>query len=142
MKLLLPLVVLALLSPLSAKDKKPPALAGDEVVVLDPFKVRGTATSNFAIDIRILVSTDTGKVFKIVIAKVYEDTDAADLGLQAGDEIFKIDGVSVEGMDPKIDIASQIGMIFLNRHPGDTLRLEVITRRTQKVTLRAQLGAR
>ena len=142
MKLLLPLVALALLAPLAAKDKKPPAPTGDEVVVLDPVKVRGTATSNFAIDIRILVNADTRKVFKIIIAKVYEDTDAADLGLESGDEIARIDGVPVEGMDPKIDIASQIGQIFLNRHPGDTLRLEVITRRTRKVTLRAQLGVR
>jgi S1-C subfamily serine protease len=128
-----------LLCPVIAKDKPPEE---NEIVVLDPFKVRGDAVSNFAIDIRVIANAESKKVAQIIITHVYEDTDAADLGLQAGDEIVKIDGIPVEGMDSKIDIASQIGRIFLNRHPGDALRLEVITRRTQKITLRAQSSLR
>ena len=143
MKLALPLVSLVLLvflAPLSAKEK-PPAPANGQVIALEPFKVQGTAASNFGIDIRILVDVRTKKVFKIVITRVAEDSDASDLGLQVGDEIVKIDGLLVQGMDPKIDTTSQIGRIFLNRHPGDQLKLEVITRRPQKITLRALKGS-
>ena len=134
------LASLVLLAPLCAKDK-PPAPSDGKVFILEPFKVKGTAASNFAIDIRILVDAGTSKIFKILITRVVDDSDAAELGLQVGDEIVKIDGVPVEGMDSKVDVASQIGRIFLNRHPGDQLKLEVLTRRTQKVTLRAQPGA-
>lgn len=131
------LASLVLLAPLGAKDKAP---ADGKVFILEPFKVKGAAASNFAIDIRILVDAGTNKVYKILITRVVEDSDAAELGLQTGDEIVKIDGVPVEGMDPKVDISSQIGRIFLNRQPGDKLKLEVLTRRIQEVTLRAQLG--
>jgi C-terminal processing protease CtpA/Prc len=139
MKPALFLVSLLLLVPLSAKDK-PPAPGTTKVFELEPFRVKGTAASNFAIDIRILIDSRTNRVFKILITRVAADSDASDLGLQVGDEIVKIDSIPVEGMDPKVDITSQIGRIFLNRHPGDPLRLEIITRRTQKITLRALQG--
>ena len=135
MKLAPLLLAVALLSPVIAKDKPP---EDNEVFVLDPFKVKGNASSNFAIDIQVIVNAATKKVAQIKITHVYEDTDASDLGLQAGDEIVKIDGVLVDGMESKVDLNSQIGQIFLNRRPGDALRLEVVTRRTQKITLRAQ----
>jgi S1-C subfamily serine protease len=139
MKPALLLVSLALLAPLSSKGK-PPAPADGKVLELEPFKVKGTAASNFAIDIRILVDAGTKKVFKVVVMRVAEDSDASDLGLQVGDEIVTINGVPVAGMDSRVDITSQIGRLFLNRHPGDSLKLEVITRRTQKITLRALQG--
>ena len=128
---------LALLAAGFAKDKPP---VSEETLVLDPIKVRGNATSNFAIDIQIVVSPQTNKVITIRIAKVFENSDAADLDLQVGDLIVKVDGVPVEGMDPKIDFRSEIGKIFLNRKPGDTLKLEVLTRRIRDVTLRAHAG--
>jgi S1-C subfamily serine protease len=137
MKPALFLVSLAMLAPLSAKEK-PTAPADGKVLELEPFKVKGTAASNFAIDIRILVDAGSGKVFKIVVTRVAEDSDASDLGLQVGDEIVSINGLPVAGMDSKVDLNSQIGRLFLNRHPGDSLKLEIMTRRTQKVTLRAR----
>ena len=139
MKLAPLLLSFALLAPVFAKDQPP---AGNEVLVLDPLKVKGNASSNFAIDIQLVVNATTRKVAQIKITHVYEDTDASDLGLQPADEIVKIDGVPVDGMDPKVDFTSQIGLIFLNRHPGDAVRLEVATHRIQKVTLRAQAPLR
>lgn len=138
MKLVLVFLSLALLSPLSATDKPLPPPDESEVIALEPFTVHGHPISNFAIDFQIFVNTKTKRSIKIFITRVLEDTDASDLGLQAGDEIVKIDGVPVAGMDPEVEINSQLGRIFLNREPGALLRLEVVTRRTQKVTLRAQ----
>jgi len=138
MKLAPLLLSIALLSPLCAKDKTPTG----EVLVLDPLQVKGSPSSNFAIDIQVFVNAKTKKVALIKVTHVHEDTDAAELGLEAGDEIVEIDGVPVEGMNPKVDMNSQIGQIFLNRHPGDTVRLKVVTHRTRNITLRAQAPLR
>ena len=134
MKLARLVFFLALLCPLVAKDKPP---KDGELLILDPVKVRGNATSNFAIDIQITVNSQTKKVAGMKITRVFEKSDAEELDLQAGDEILFIDGVPVEGMDPKIDFRSQIGKIFLNREPGDRLKLEVRTLRIRSVTLQA-----
>ena len=136
MKLVLFMVALALVAPLAAEDE-PSVPVDSKVIVLKPVKVQGTATSNFSIDVRIIVDAGTKKVYKIVITRVADHSDAAALGLAAGDEIVKIDDVPVAGMDPRIEKDSQIGRIFLNRQPGDPLNLEVVTQRTKQITLHA-----
>jgi C-terminal processing protease CtpA/Prc len=131
---------LALLTPLFAADKAP-ASPENEVLVLEPMKVHGTATSSFSIYIRIVITPDTRKVMKIFITRVVEDGDAAEAGLEAGDEIVKIDGLPVEGMDSRLDPSSLLGRTLMNRRPGAPLRLELRTLRTEKVTLHAQSEA-
>ncbi len=133
------LIMLALVLSVSlvAKEKLP-APDTDEIVTLDPFKVHGTAISSYALDLRIVVSSVTKKIISIVITRVEENSDAAALGLQPGDEIMKVDGISVRDMDSKVNRDSQLGRLFLNRRAGEPLKLEVITHRPQQITLRAQ----
>lgn len=130
-------VCLAALLPglLSAKEKTPPKDPG-EIVTLDAYRVSGKAIGNFCIAIRILHNAEHKKT-KLFIIDVSEHSDAEKLGLQVGDEIVKIGGVPVEDMDPRVTKDSPLGKIFLNRTPGDTVDLEVVTRRTKQVTLRA-----
>jgi S1-C subfamily serine protease len=137
MKLEILVLSLALLTPLLAANKAP-AAPENEVLVLEPMTVHGTATSSFSIYIRILITPETRKVLKIYITKVVEDGDAAEAGLEAGDEIVKIDGRPVEGMDSRLDPSSLLGRTLMNRRPGDPLKLELRTLRTEKVTLHAQ----
>ena len=54
-------VSLVFLAPLPARAE-PPAPADSRVFELEPFKIKGTAASNFAIDSRILVDAETKKV--------------------------------------------------------------------------------
>jgi C-terminal processing protease CtpA/Prc len=137
MKLALALFLLVLVVPLFAEEEAVQAPTDSKVVVLKPLKVQGTATGDFAIDVRIIVDGQTKKVRQMLITRVTEHSDAAALGLQAGDEILKIDGVPVAGMDSTIAKDSQLGKIFLNREPGDTLKLEVAMNRTRTITLHA-----
>ncbi len=130
------LVSFALLGLLVAKEKEPPAPA-DEIVTLDTFKVRGTPLNSFALSMRILVNAEHKKM-RIVVTEVIENSDAQALGLQVGDEIVRINGEPVEDMDPRVGKDSPLGKVFLNRAPGDTIDLEVVTRRTKEVTLRAK----
>ncbi len=140
MKVALPLLALLCLAPVFAKEKEasPPVANEGKVLVLDPFHIQGKPISSFAFDMRIFGNPDTKKVERIFITRVLPNTDAEKLGLQAGDEIVKIDGVAVKDMDGAVAADSQLGRIFLNRDPGTPLNLEVIVRRMDKLTLHAQ----
>lgn len=138
MKVASALLALVLLAPLGAKDAKPPVPVEGKTVVLDPLEIKGSPTIAFAIDITIYRSPETGKVSHIFIRHVWEDTDAERAGLLAGDEIVKLDGVPVTDFEAKVSADSALGQVFLNRRPGDQLKLEVITRRTEKFVLHAQ----
>jgi C-terminal processing protease CtpA/Prc len=94
----------------------------------------------FAVDIGISVSQETKRVDRAFITRVRPGTDADKAGLRAEDEILKLDGVPVAGMDPGIDASSQLGRLLRNRMPGDTLRIEATTLRAREITLRAQRG--
>lgn len=140
MKLAVAVLTLALLPLVFAKDRSPPTQDDSDVVKMDQFIVHGRAVSNFAVDVEFLIDRETRQISRMFITAVAKDSDASRLGLQRGDEIVKIDGVPVKGMDSKINKDSQIGRIFLNRKQNDPLDLEVITRRTQQVTLHAHAG--
>lgn len=134
------LLALLCLAPLSAKDKAPSPPVGDKILVLEPLKIQGSPIISFAIDITVYADPETKKVSRIFIARVLPDTDADKAGLKAGDEIVKMDGTAVKDFDAVVSIDSPLGKTLLNRAVGDPLRLEVITRRTEQFTLRAQRG--
>jgi C-terminal processing protease CtpA/Prc len=140
MKPLPALFALLLLATATGKDA-PPVTATEKPLELEPVQVRGNAISSFAIDIVIHSDRETKRVNRIFITHVRPDTDAERTGLQVGDEIVKLDGVPVKGMDSRVAEGSPLGRIFLAREPGDDLKLEVLTRRTQNFTLRAQRGS-
>jgi S1-C subfamily serine protease len=135
MKLSPALVSFVLFGLLAAKEKAPVYLEND-VVKLDTYKVRGDPINSFALAMRILFSADH-KITKVVVTEVIENSDAQALGLQVGDEIVAINGEPVASMEPRVTKDSRLGRAFLNREPGDTIDLAVVTRRTKQVTLRA-----
>ncbi|MEJ1972562.1 MAG: PDZ domain-containing protein [Lacunisphaera sp.] len=139
MKVASALLALLCLAPASAKDKAPsPPPVDDKVVVLQPFEIKGKPIISFALDLRIYMDPATRKVERIFITRVWENTDAEHAGLQVGDEIVKVDGMSVRELDARVAADSPLGRIFLNRPPGEPLRLDVITRRTEKFILHSQ----
>lgn len=134
------LLVLLTVTPASSKENSPPPLTSDKVLVLDPIKIQGSPIISFAIDIAVYADPETKKVDRIFIKRVLPDTDAERAGLQAGDEIVKLDDVSVKEFDAVVSVETPLGQILLNRKPGEPLKLEVIARRTQQFTVRAQRG--
>jgi S1-C subfamily serine protease len=132
------LLALLCLAAVSGKDQNPPVLVEDKIVVLEPLKIQGSPIISFAIDITVYADPKTRKVDRIFIARVLPDTDAEKAGLQKGDEIVKLDGVAVKDFDAVVSLESPLGRILLNRFPGEALKMEVIARRPQSFTLRAQ----
>ncbi|HEX2862104.1 MAG TPA: PDZ domain-containing protein [Lacunisphaera sp.] len=123
---------------LSGEAQNPPTPTSDRILVLDPIKVHGSPVISFAIDIRIYADPETRKVDRIFITRVLPDTDADRAGLQAGDEIVKLDDVAVKEFEAVVSVETPLGRVLLNRTVGEPLRLEAVTRRTAKFTLRAQ----
>lgn len=132
------LLVLTLLSPilLLAADQKP--AKEEKVLVLDPMVIRSIPLGSFAIDLGLKRDDTTGKVERMFITGVAEDTDAEAAGLQVGDEILKINGRSVKEFDATVKKDSPLGLLLINRTPGDPIQIEVLVRRIQTLTLRAQ----
>jgi len=136
-----PVALLFLLLFTAVWGKDTPPVVNEKPVVLEPFKVRDNAIISFAIDIVIYASPETRTVTHIVISRVRPGTDAERAGLQAGDEIVKLDGEPVKGLDPRVVKDSPLGKILLNRDPGEPLKLEIITHRTEHFVLHAQKGS-
>jgi len=143
MKTLLIFIALVSAGAAAAKQKEPrlPDPANDKVLVLEPLKVEGQPLISYAIDITIYADPKTKKVNRIFIARVLPHTDAEQAGLQRGDEIVKIGGIAVTELDSRVAPDSALGRIFLNRDPGEPLDLEVLVRRPERFTLRAQRGS-
>lgn len=135
----LPSLALLLLMPaLVCGQPVPPAK--EKPIELEPMKIHEKPIIAFAVDIVIYTGTDNKAVTRIFITRVLPDTDAERAGLQQGDEILKLEGTPVKGMDPLVAAGSPLGRLLLNRPPGDTMRFEVFTRRVQDHTLRAIKG--
>jgi len=132
------LLTFVCLAAVSGEDKKTPTPENEKVIVLEPFKIKGSPVISFAIDITVYADPETKKVNRIFISRVLPDSDAEKAGLQAGDEIVKLDGITVKELDAVVSINSPLGRIFLNRRPGEPLKLEVLTRRAEQFTLHAQ----
>ena len=121
------LLALVCLATLSGKDKIPPVVANEKVLVLEPFKVNESPLISYAIDIAVYAEPKTKTVTRIFITRVLEDTDAARAGLQPGDEIVSLDGVPVKGMEARVGPDSALGRFLLNRDHGEKLNFEIIT---------------
>jgi len=135
----LPSLGLLLLIPAVVCGQPAPA-AKEKPIELEPMKIHEKPIIAFAVDIVIYSGTDNQAVTRIFITRVLPDTDAERAGLRQGDEILKLDGTPVKGMDPVVAAGSPLGRLLLNRPPGDTMRFEVFTRRVQEHTLRAIQG--
>lgn len=133
---LLPAMLALLISAVVSGQQTPPP-AKEKPLELEPMKIHEKPIISFAIDIVIYAGADNKAVTRIFITRVLPGTDAERAGLRQGDEILKLDGAPVKGMDPVVAAESPLGRLLLNRPPGDSMKFEVFTRRVQDHTLRA-----
>lgn len=117
-------------------DTTPPA-AGDKVVKLDPFKVRDDPFNSFGFDLRIYYDKKTNRVARIFVGNIQENSAAAELDLQPGDELVTINGRAVAGFSAGVTQGTELGKLFLDRKPGDTLDLGIIRHRPGQITVTA-----
>ncbi len=123
--------------PPTPKPAIPPPAEKEKAIELEPFKVHEKPIISFAVDIVIHTDPVSRNVTRILITRVLPRTDAERAGLQPGDEIVKLGGTPVQGLDATVVAGSPLGRLLLGRDPGDVLDFEIHTRRRQEHTLRA-----
>lgn len=109
----------------------------DKPVQLAPFAVKGDPVNSFAFDLVVKLDKQTKRIAQLLISGVREGSDAEREGLRAGDEIVRINGRPITDFPADFSPGGDLNKILLNRPPGERLDLEIITRRTTSVTVRA-----
>jgi hypothetical protein len=110
--------------------KKQPAPKG--VVELEPFRVQGIPLTSFPISFETSRDRITGHVRQIIVREVPPSSTTEQAGVKPGDQIIAINGRSIREFHGGITIDSELGRIFLNRRPGDTVHLDLIAADSQQ----------
>ncbi len=109
-------------------------------VALRPVRIRGNPLTNFPFSLQIRWSETSDRITAITVTSVPENSESARAGIRAGDTIVAIDGRKVEDFPAGVGQHDELGRIFVNRHPGDAVSLEIRTpgaTKTFQVTLHA-----
>jgi S1-C subfamily serine protease len=130
--------LLALLTALAlgVLSAAPPAVDGP-TVKLAPLKVNDDPINCFGFDLKIYYDKKTDRVTRIFFGEVLPESSAAELDVQAGDEIKAINGRPVTEFSARVTIDTELGKLFLARRPGEKLDLAVVRHRAATVTVTA-----
>jgi hypothetical protein len=112
-----------------------------DVVALAPVRVKGIPVSDFPISLEIIRNPAGDRVAEIVVSDVPAGSATEQAGVRVGDAIVAIDGRKTGDFAAGLGKDDELGRIFLNRTPGETVRLEIQpadSRKPFSVTLRAQ----
>jgi C-terminal processing protease CtpA/Prc len=131
------LLLLSLIATTGAKEVPPPK---EKPVELEPLRVHEKPIISFAVDIVVFSRPEDRTVNKIFVERVLPETDAARAGLQPGDEIVKLGGQPVKGLDAVVAAGHPLGRLLLGRDVGDPLAFEFFTVRRKEYTLHAIAG--
>lgn len=112
------------------------------VVALAPFKVNGDAITSFPISLRIIGDRRLRRVIHLLVTdalRVERDFGGGpsrdfdeESPIEVGDEIVTIDGRPATDFASAMGRDTELGRIFLNRHPGDEVRLQLVSARTHR----------
>jgi hypothetical protein len=111
--------------PLDALKKAAPAPTG--AVALAPFRVHEDPVTSFPIGMRVTRHNDADRIGRIFVNDVPEGSLTEQLGVKVGDEILRIDGRAVTSFPGGLSRRSDLGKILIDRQPGSTLELELIS---------------
>jgi hypothetical protein len=106
---------------------------------LPPFHVMGRAVCSFPISFRVFGQPRTHLVDRLLVSEVLGD-DRFSSAIEVGDEIVAIDGRPSREFNDRVERDSELGRLFLNRHTGETIDLDLVSAKTHQrysVTLRA-----
>lgn len=121
--------------PTKAEPAKPAPAKIEETVELPKMAVKGEAICSYGIGLAAQREAGTRKIQRLFITAVADDSDAARLGLQPGDEILSINGHKVAGMDGSMKPGAELFDLVVDQHPGQTISVQVIVHSTRNLTL-------
>lgn len=113
------------------------AIAEEEPVRLEPWVVKGDPINSFGFQLMIVIDRDAKKIVRAFVGEVIEGSSAHRSGLQPNDEVVKINGRPLAGMESRIDRDSELGRLLLAQRDGTMIDLEVISKRTRKLVVTA-----
>lgn len=117
------------------KIDAPPA----DVIKLDSIRIKDTPLSKFPISIDVLRSLGSNRVSEITVSDVHAGSAAERDGIRVGDKIISVNSRKTQDFAVGVGKDSELGRIFLNRDPGDEVKLELVSAESKKpyaVTLR------
>lgn len=138
--LLLCLAAGLLLATLGATTKK--EASKEEIVQLEPLRVSTSPINSYPLELEVRLSKTTRRVLAVVIVGVEPDSEAEAADLRPGDEIIKINGRDVVGMDGRVNLQADLAKLLIDRPVGETIRFEVLTKRTKTVTLHSGVNVK
>jgi hypothetical protein len=105
-----------------------PEAPADGVILLTPFKVKDDAITSFPISVHVEGEHVHHRVLHLLVTEVLTD----ETPIEVGDEITAIDGRPVAEIEAAMERDSELGRIFLNRRPGNKVRLQLVSARTHE----------
>ncbi len=123
-------------SPFQALKKAKPAPAG--AVALQPFRVHEDAITSFPISLRVARNPNSDSVSHLVVTEVPPNSSTELAGVKEGDEILSLDSRAITTFKGSISRQSELGKLLIDRRPGATLEIEIISRgetQPRRVTL-------
>jgi len=112
-------------SPFAALKKAKPAPAG--AVALQPFRVHEDAITSFPISLRVARNPQSDSVAHLVVTEVPPNSSTELAGVKEGDEILALDNRAITTFKGALSRQSELGKLLIDRRPGSTLEIEVIT---------------
>ncbi len=103
--------------------KKVPVPA--DVVGMAPYRVRDNPISSFPIGFEVIRNPGSDRISSMVVNFVPAGSASELAGVREGDVIVAIDGRKSEDFAIGVGKDTELGRIFLNRKPGDQVRLEL-----------------
>jgi hypothetical protein len=116
--------------------KAKPAPAG--AVALQPFRVHEDAITSFPISLRVVRNPRSDSVTHLVVTEVPPNSSTELAGVKEGDEILSLDDRAITTFKGAISRKSELGKLLIDRRPGATLEIEIISRgetQPRRVTL-------
>ncbi|HVU23688.1 MAG TPA: PDZ domain-containing protein [Opitutus sp.] len=126
------LIAFAVTRPLAGAP--PHAGTGDNApVVLPGVRVDGHPWTCFGLSFAVLGNPRTRRVSHLVIWRVAENSEAAFKDIKPGDEILEADDTPVASLSLDLDQPhSRFRELFINRRPGERIRLKIGRRHSGK----------
>ena len=102
-------------------------------VVLPNVRVDGHPWTSFGLSFAVLGNPKTHRVTHLIIWRVAENSEADFKGVKPGDQIVEADGEAVTALTLDLNQThSRFRDLFINRRPGDRIRLKILEPHAKK----------
>jgi hypothetical protein len=110
-------------------------------VTLEPYTVKDSPLISYPISFSVTRDRKANHVNEIIVSEVPEGSLTEKAGVKPGDKVIRINGRPAETFTAGVTRTSELGRIFIDRPPGETVQLDLLapgTRKPFSVTLESE----